>query len=176
MVIDNKFLYFKTFSNFQKELELGNILSTSIVYIEDVKIIYTHEQYYNCSGLSEEQTTKLSKIELEGIGNMFLSNDGSYKSVNISKEENNDEMVITKTISPNIFYQFGEVTSLTLTLDSEISGVYNEYMIQFTSGESPTNLIFTDNIKWIGGVTPTIESNKVYQISIVNKLAVIGGF
>lgn len=83
---------------------------------------------------------------------------------------------IVKTLSPNVFYQFGEVTSLTLTLGNEISGIYNEYMFQFTCGATPATLGLPDDIKWLNGEAPTIEANKTYQVSIVNKLAVIGGF
>lgn len=83
---------------------------------------------------------------------------------------------IVKTLSPNVFYQFGEVTSLTLTLGNEISGIYNEYMFQFTCGTAPATLGLPSDIKWLNGEAPTIEANKTYQVSIVNKLAVIGGF
>lgn len=83
---------------------------------------------------------------------------------------------ITKTLSPNVFYQFGEATLLTLTLGNEIPGIYNEYMFQFTCGAIPTTLGLPDDIKWLNGEAPIIKANKTYQVSIVNKLAVIGGF
>ncbi len=41
----------------------------------------------------------------------------------------------TQPISPNKFYKFGNVTTLTITFAPETPNVLNEYMFQFTSGE-----------------------------------------
>lgn len=79
----------------------------------------------------------------------------------------------TQSISPNKFYKFGSVTTLTITFSPETPNVLNEYMFQFTSGETATVLNMPDSVKWIGD--HTIEPNKTYQVSIVNNLAVIGG-
>ena len=46
-------------------------------------------------------------------------------------------------------------------------------MFQFTSGSSPTTLTLPDNLKWASNKTPTISSNKIYQISILNGLAAV---
>ena len=48
-----------------------------------------------------------------------------------------------------------------------------EYVFQFTCGTTPVTINMPSNIKWI--VEPYIEINKTYQISIVNRIAVIGG-
>ena len=53
-------------------------------------------------------------------------------------------------------------------MGDEHGGVANEYLFQFNSGSVPTTLSLPDNIKWIGDLT--IESNKVYQISILKGL------
>ena len=78
-----------------------------------------------------------------------------------------------QTISPNKIYKFGNVTTLTITFAPETPNVLNEYLFQFTSGETTTVLNMPDSVKWIGD--HTIEPNKTYQVSIVNNLAVIGG-
>lgn len=49
MAINKKLIHFKTYQAFNKELEAGNILETSIVWIKDTQQIYTHGQFYNCS-------------------------------------------------------------------------------------------------------------------------------
>ena len=78
-------------------------------------------------------------------------------------------------IMPNVFYVWGEVESLDITLsEPDDESIVNEYMMQFTSGEVATTLILPSEIKWAS--TPTIQANKVYQISIVNNLAVMGEF
>lgn len=83
----------------------------------------------------------------------------------------------TTTIQPNVFYDFGQADSLTVTL-GDVADIrqYNEYMFQFESGAIPTTLSVnagSQEIKWIGN--HTVEANKTYQVSIVNNLAVMGG-
>ena len=76
-------------------------------------------------------------------------------------------------IMPNEFNIWGEVRELEITLaEPADKSVVNEYMIQFTSGEVATTLILPDNIRWVNNKTPNIVENKVYQISILNGLAV----
>lgn len=80
----------------------------------------------------------------------------------------------TLEIQPNKFYKFGEVTELSLTL-AEITDTtqLNEYMFEFVSGATATTLTLPDTIKWLE--TPTIESNKIYQCSIVDNIGVLLG-
>ena len=78
-------------------------------------------------------------------------------------------------LEPNIFYEFKEVSSLTIRkAGTERFNRFYEYMFQFSSGATPTTLNILGDIKWIGGAAPTIKANKTYQVSIVNNLAVIG--
>lgn len=78
------------------------------------------------------------------------------------------------TISPNTFYKWDEVTELTLALGAETPGIVNEYLIQFTSGATPTVLTLPKDIKWASPLK--IKANKIYQISIVDNLAVFAEF
>ena len=85
-----------------------------------------------------------------------------------------ESITTTLEIQPNKFYKFGEVTELNLTL-SEITDTtqLNEYMFEFVSGATATTLTLPDTIKWLE--TPTIESNKFYQCSIVDNIGVLLG-
>lgn len=47
MAINKKLIRFKTLANFEKNLAEGNILNTSIVFIEDAKKIWTQGSYYS---------------------------------------------------------------------------------------------------------------------------------
>lgn len=49
----------------------------------------------------------------------------------------------------------------------------NEYMFEFSSGNIPTVLTLPDDIQW--GSDNLIESNKKYQVSIVNNIAIMAG-
>lgn len=92
---------------------------------------------------------------------------GAYAEVNHGTSDT------TFTLTPNTFHVWDEVASLTLTLGSEQSGVANEYVFQFTSGATATSLTLPDDIKWANGTAPTIAENMIYQISILNGLAVV---
>lgn len=96
----------------------------------------------------------------------------------ISGKANKISVVQTSTstieINPNTFYKFGEVSSLNITLAAITdTSVLNEYMFEFTSGSTATTLTLPNTIKWLE--TPTIESNKIYQCSIVDNVGVLLG-
>lgn len=78
-------------------------------------------------------------------------------------------------IAPNVFYKLGELQSFHLTLDEPMSQKYlNEYMVEFKSGNTPTVFTYDEtNIVFPGDVS--IEANTVYQISIVNGIALMVG-
>lgn len=80
----------------------------------------------------------------------------------------------TIEINPNTFYKFGEVASLNITLASITDNtIYNEFMFEFVSGSTATTLTLPSSVKWLE--TPTIESNKIYQCSIVDNIGVLLG-
>lgn len=75
----------------------------------------------------------------------------------------------TYTITPNVLHVWGEVTALTLTLGTGESGVVNEYMFQFYSGNTPTTLTLPNSVIWVQPLTT--QAGKTYQVSIVNNIA-----
>lgn len=79
----------------------------------------------------------------------------------------------TFELTPNTFHVWGKVEELNLTLGEEVAGVANEYLFQFTSGEAPTTLILPFYIKLPKGISFGVDSNEVYQISILNNKASI---
>lgn len=81
--------------------------------------------------------------------------------------------VVTQELAPNKYYVFGTCTSLTITLGTPVENKLNEYMFEFTSGDTATVLGVPETIKWIS--EPNIEVNKTYQVSIVNNIGIIAG-
>lgn len=78
------------------------------------------------------------------------------------------------TIEANKMYLFGEKTTLNIQFASvEDSTVVNEYLFQFISGSTATELTYPDSIKFVQEFE--IEANKIYQVSVLNNIAVIGG-
>lgn len=102
----------------------------------------------------------LTEDDLAGIGATPVTDHGTADT--------------TFELTPNVLHRWGEVASLTLTLGDETPGVVNEYMFQFTSGTVATQLSLPETVKWTS--TPEIAANTVYQVSIVDNLAVIGGW
>lgn len=110
-----------------------------------------------------------------------FTNDAGYLTPNgIANKANKITIVnygtssTTTTLSENIYYIWGEVASLTLTLGTPAdASKLSEYMFEFQSGATPTTLSLPSSVKWVE--TPTIEANKTYQVSIVNDIAIIVG-
>lgn len=116
---------------------------------------------YKSKYTGQEVENLLDKVNQGGGGSVG----GAYALINHGTDDT------TFTLTPNTFHVWDEVTNLTLTLDSETAGVANEYLFQFTSGSEPTTLILPDNVKF--NLDFTIEENKIYQISILNRLGTV---
>lgn len=79
------------------------------------------------------------------------------------------------SIEPGVLNVWGTMSSLTITFATPSdSSIMNEYLIQFTSGTTATNLTMPSDIKW--AETPDIKANATYQISVVNNLGIIVKF
>ena len=122
--------------------------------------------------LTKNHVKTINGQSIYGSGNINVSGgsggsgNGAYAQVNHGTGDT------TFTLTPNTFHIWDEVGSLDLDLGSETGGVANEYIFQFTSGSEPTSLSLPEDVKWVGDNTPTINENKIYQISILNNLAV----
>ena len=85
-------------------------------------------------------------------------------------------LVMTKTssdteaeLSPNTFYVFPEMASLSVTFSDPVSlDIVNEYKFRFTSGSTATMLTLPSTV--VGDIT--VEANKVYEISVVDNYLV----
>lgn len=78
----------------------------------------------------------------------------------------------TITINSEELHVWDAVDSLNITLSNPNS--YEEYMFEFKSGENPTDLV-VNGVKWISTPSDIIEANKTYQVSVINKIGIIGG-
>ena len=162
--------YFIEYSS-MSETEANNGTSTSSRLITPQRL---HNKIIREIELSEVDTITSAVNESKEYTDSEISKlatdivDNSVKIINHGSENTTLELL------PNTFYIWDVVTTLDLALGAETTGVYNEYMFQFESGDSATTLILPDTITWVNG-TPTIEPNKIYQCSIVNNIGVICG-
>lgn len=78
----------------------------------------------------------------------------------------------TKTIKPNNLYIWGQVDELNIELEEPTHPeVINEYMIDFSSGDTPTVLTLPESVKFV--IPLKMEPNCHYQISILNNIGLI---
>ena len=83
-----------------------------------------------------------------------------------------DTSETTFELTPNTFHKWGEVASLSLTLaEPSDTSAYNEYMFEFTSGDTATTLTLPDTISLV--YFPEVTVNMIYQCSIVNNVGII---
>lgn len=69
------------------------------------------------------------------------------------------------TLSPQTVNVWGEMSSLTIYLDTPTTGIYNEYIFSFNSGATATTLSLPAEVAWVAPVT--IEANRHYEFNIV---------
>lgn len=117
--------------------------------------------------------SKYKGSEVEELLDQVANGGGSSSGSVAYAEVNHGTSDTTFTLTPNTFHVWGEVASLDLSLGSETSGIANEFLFQFTSGATPTTLTLPDSIKWVNDTAPTIAENMIYQVSVLNGLAVV---
>lgn len=106
--------------------------------------IHTHSQY-------------LTSVPVSSV-------DGQTGAVVTRVQQVVNETNVTITLNPNVFYSFGTLTSLTVTLGNTVSGRTNEYTFEFNSGSTATTLSIPATV--IGIDATTIQANKHYEVSI----------
>lgn len=82
------------------------------------------------------------------------------------------QSLTTATVQPNRLNSWGTVNSLAITLQpSGVSGVSDEFMLEFTVGSSQFTLTFgSSTIRW--AQEPDWQEGYTYQVSIENDLAI----
>lgn len=120
----------------------------------------------------------LLDITLLGDGTKFLSDDGTYKTIDTSGgsipvvEVSGTSVALTA--NQFTILTTGQTSTLTVTLNAvEDDTVYNEYMMQFFTGSTAPTVSFPNIVMW--EETPVIEASKAYQVSIVNNVGLIVG-
>ena len=79
--------------------------------------------------------------------------------------------VVTQQLQRNTFYKFtGAVTSLTLTLGSEVSGITNIFAFSFTAGADNPTISISPSVTIADA--PDIHSGDYVEFSVLNGKAV----
>ena len=71
---------------------------------------------------------------------------------------------------PNVFYNLGTLTgSVTFALATPADAtIVNHYYWTFETSSTAPTITWPNGITWLGGSAPTINSNKHYEISVLN--------
>ncbi len=120
----------------------------------------------------EGNITSDNRTLQEVVDNIYLGLEtAAYTMLRIIQIDNDGQIV---TLFPNSFTILeGEIIRIYITLGfTSYDDIVNEYIVQFSTGNTVPTIEFPASIKW--QVTPTIQANKTYQISVINNLAVIG--
>lgn len=170
-------------------IECGEIAVRCLENDEEIVIVNTNNKLktFKPHDKVEElvQANKTSVVQNTGTSTEAVMSQNIVTSELTSIRNNYQKNIVTvsstessKAIEPNKYYKWGTITSLSITLSTANlnSSLLNEYMFEFTSGSTATTLTLPNSIKWLNGATPKIEANKVYQISIVNNLAIVCSF
>lgn len=95
MAINKKLIHFNTKVNFNTQLQSGNILDTSIVFIKETKEIWTHGQLYPCPLSLEEITTLLSKKVDKVTGKSLVSDSEIEKLLGLPNNTELNNLITT---------------------------------------------------------------------------------
>ena len=128
MAINKKFIHFKRKSTFRRELEAGNILNTSIVFIADAKQIYLNGSYF-----SENTLFNLSDL-LSTVSGDLTSTDTSneaivklYKQLQEVDTNTNDLIkILMQEVSTLEGTLTNRIDNTDLTLATELSRIDQE--------------------------------------------------
>lgn len=127
----------------------------------------TDIEYPSAKCVYEEFTTTITSDDAGSVDHV----DVAIKSY-IPVIDCTSDTATSFSIDPNKMYMFGTRTSLTIVLNQGEADIVNEYMFQFTSGNTVTSLAVPSNIVWLKD--PDIKTNSKYLVSIENALGIIG--
>lgn len=127
MAINKKLIHFKNKEAFDRELQAGNIMDTSICWILDAKFIYTRGTYWYCSSKSDAEiqqlisdietrlSNKVDKVEGKGLSTNDFTDDLLNLLKKVSKPLNYKGSVPTYNDLPTEGNLEGDVWNVTKT-------------------------------------------------------------
>ena len=119
MAINKKLIHFRNKEAFDRELQAGNIMDTSICWIPDAKFIYTRGAYWYCSSKSDAEIQQLiSDIETQ-LSNKVDKVEGKGLSTN---DFTDDLLNLLKKVSKPLNYKGSVPTYNDLPTEGNLEG------------------------------------------------------
>lgn len=129
------------------------------------------------TGVRAEGGTPIFERRNDGI---YYSTDGgtTYQVFAYYTDFRNSQVsaqtLTTVSIRPNVLNVWGSVQSLTITFIAGDVNDENEYKLQFQVSGSGFQLNLPSSVTW--ATEPTWENGHIYQVSILNNLAIYAGW
>lgn len=139
-----KFIYAENLADFESKKD--TLLSSSVVFIEETKQIWTHGQYYSCPYSAEElkqlfgnKIDALEKIiRTDGDGSLFLTDDGEYRELDLSiylKSSDAQSTYLTIEDAAAIYQEQGDyLTSIPIADGSNLGAVLSGGDVTISDG------------------------------------------
>lgn len=149
-MINKRFLNFKTYAEFSRLNEAGEIRQESIVWIADTNQMWTHGTLY--SSITEEQARKLAGILTDGAGLKYLTDKLTYEELpdqaTVIDIDGKIMDLTTESSNEDILAVFGTLPDFTSLIET------------IRNSETILNSILVDNDSQVGKVNATILANK----------------
>lgn len=149
-MINKRFLNFKTYAEFNRLNEAGEIRQESIVWIADTNQMWTHGTLY--SSITEEQARKLAGILTDGAGLKYLTDKLTYEELpdqaTVIDIDGKIMDLTTESSNEDILAVFGTLPDFTSLIET------------IRNSETILNSILVDNDSQVGKVNATILANK----------------
>lgn len=149
-MINKRFLNFKTYAEFSRLKEAGEIRQESIVWIADTNQMWTHGTLY--SSITEEQARKLAGILTNGAGLKYLTDKLTYEELpdqaTVIDIDGKIMDLTTESSNEDILAVFGTLPDFTSLIET------------VRNSETILNSILVDNDSQVGKVNATILANK----------------
>ena len=152
----------------QHQLQSDNLITSQLNALPSMMPTIDSEGYvseYNTTTHTHQKTNKNLKGAKGDKGD-----DGYLRVVQHGKSDT------TFKLQPQEYHVWGEVETLTLTLNTDnLEDLLPEYMFEFTSPSNKATVLTISGVRWINNYIPTIQPGKTYQASILNGIIVMEG-
>ena len=162
-------------------IDLDDRITTSNDLINGLSNVIEQNEMVVASSLTDLNDRKADKTDIPTNISSF-TNDVGYLTAHQDISGKADKMLLvnhgtsdtTFELTPKTKHDWGEVSSLTITLGTEITGIVNVFYFQFDSGSTATTLSLPASVKWNYDEQLVVLPNTRYQISIEGGIATVG--
>lgn len=171
-MIYNKTIVSETLSAFNKKLLGGDIVDDHIVFIQDVRQIWTHGTFYAVNELNTDDLNKINKLIITGNGDKFLSDNGSYLSISSIS----DNIVIDNTYSElntNNKTIIGAINEINSKIDGNLLTQSDKNKLSIIKTDGSGDKYLSDDGTYKVASTVDVKNDPIPElggVSIVNKI------